>query len=504
MAAPDCMRAVPGAARAANGSNLMGFTLEEKTLKSGETVTLVHWEDLSPTRHGKALQDRDWDGSGNRKGLSFYDSTSEYMHNSWASEHMAPQGVTLPGKGSLMLYHHEQTGTWHSADALDIDHVAQWKDHFVERGVKSQAEAMMAYNDVDNLRLLPAPVNRARDAAFRVLDTHGADSPEWKQWVEDRFAFDPKTNRPGFDPDVDGSVRKRTTMEQPWKPEDGRSGLSFDAAVLGKWYQAKLQECYAGEVEVRHPQTGDKSKVPLFFCQASGQLCTRDAFDIDHEIPFELLGPEMAKHAGRDGLSKADALDGYNDTSNLRLVARGVNSSHDFEIQASGDYRDEKIAPEKRGEFKGFLGEESGLLSPQLKQQLRELGRNYPSPQQLMSDFGQPGYGPYTQALGKLEQTGFGQAMTAQERSNVAGTLAVAATHYRLNIDHVAQSDDGSRVFAIQGDPKNNQFVWADAQGAKQQSLAQSTVDLNRIVHEQNNPSGPQLNQQQQRNATLQ
>lgn len=481
----------------------MGFEFVEKTLSSGKKVTLVDWEDLSPTQHGKALHNRPWDEANGRTGLGFYASTSEYMHNDWASQHMAPTPVTLPGAGSLMLYHNAATDTWHSADALDIDHVAQWKDHFAERGVQTHADAHMAYNDVGNLRLLPAPVNRAREAAFDVLARHGADSPQWQRWVEDRFAFDPQTQRFGFDPEVDGAERKRTTKEQPWRPEDGRKGLSFDAGVLGTWYDHKLKECWAGEVELKSPTSGKTITVPLFHCQASGQLCTRDAFDIDHRIPFEVLGPQMAKHAGPGGLSKADALDGYNETSNLRLVGRSVNSSHDFEMEVSGEYRDEAHAPERPGEFDDLIVDDGRALGPQLKEQLRELGRAYRVPETLMSDPGHPGCGLYRQALSQLERSDVGRAMSAQERSNAAGVLTLAATAGNLrSIDQVVAGDNGSKLFAIQGDPKDGHFAWGSLEQAKQQPLVQTTLELNQLNHERSQAQANQQ-QQQQRVATM-
>lgn len=484
----------------------MGFRLEQKTLSSGETVTLVHWENESPTKHGDTLQNRTWKDSDTRSSLGFYDSTSEYMHNDWAEQHMAPQGVTVPDAGSLMLYHHAETDTWHSADALDIDHVDQWKDHFDTLKVASHADAHMAYNDTSNLRLLPAPVNRAREAAFRILEEHGPDSPQWQGWVEKRFGFDADADRPGFDPDIDGAKRKRTTMEQPWSAEDGRKGLGFDAAVLGKWYESKLKESHVDTVTLKSPTSGEMIPVPLFYCAASGQLCTRDALDIDHEIPFELLAKKMEEYGGPDGLSKADALDGYNETSNLRLVGRSVNSSHEFEMDEEGNYRDEE-EPEQPGEFDGLIAsdDEDEELSPETIRELQTLGRNYRVPETRVD---QPGHRDnllYQQALGCLANSDVGRGMSEPECKNAAGALTLAAKNHNLaSIDLVASDNqDKSKLFAIQGDPRNNNYVWIPVEGAKQQSLEQSTVGLNQLAYQREQQAQQQTQQRPQNAMTM-
>ena len=41
--------------------------------------------------------------------------------------------------------------------------------------------------------------------------------------------------------------------------------------------------------------------------------------------------------------SKADALDAYNDVSNLRLVSRSANSSHEWELMPDGHFRDTAV-----------------------------------------------------------------------------------------------------------------------------------------------------------------
>ncbi|WP_408950344.1 XVIPCD domain-containing protein [Lysobacter sp. Hz 25] len=322
------------------------------SLRSGRQVVLAEWDEYKPPVHGDGLQNKRWNALSARDGMAFYDSTVHYMRNDWAQKHMPGAHVSL-GRENLLLFYSAGTKTWHSADALDVDHVKPWKAHLTGLGVDNYADAHRAYNDVGNLRLLPSVYNRARDSADRIL-LHGADSSQWKAWTNERCGFDPSVDPPKFDPERDIARRTGATLGQAWSPEDGRKGLAFDAGVRGKWFEQQLKESYVGTVVATSPIDGSKHNVPLFRCAATQQLVTRDALDIDHRIPFETVAKEMAKHAGPGGLSKADALDAYNDTSNLRLVGRGANSSHEWELNVSGEYRDEEV-PEIHGEFDGFM-----------------------------------------------------------------------------------------------------------------------------------------------------
>lgn len=322
------------------------------SLRSGRQVVLAEWDEYKPPVHGDGLQNKRWTAASARDGMAFYDSTVHYMRNDWAQKHMPGEHVSL-GRENLLLFYSAGTKTWHSADALDVDHVKPWKAHLTGLGVNNYADAHRAYNDVGNLRLLPSVYNRARDSADRIL-LHGPDSSQWKAWTKERCGFDPSAEPPKFDPERDIARRTGATLGQAWSPEDGRKGLAFDAGVRGKWFEQQLKESYVGTVVATSPVDGSKQNVPLFRCAATQQLVTRDALDIDHRIPFETVAKEMAKHAGPGGLSKADALDAYNDTSNLRLVGRGANSSHEWELNVSGEYRDDEV-PEIHGEFDGFM-----------------------------------------------------------------------------------------------------------------------------------------------------
>ncbi|MEG3791505.1 XVIPCD domain-containing protein [Lysobacter sp. CCNWLW3] len=467
----------------------MGHTFEQETLSSGKQVTLVSWEDESPTQHGSKLQNKPWKDSDTRSKVGFYDSTVEFMRNDWAEKFMSPQGFETP-QGNVMLYHNRDSNTWHSTDALDIDHIKPWKEHFTALGVKTHADAHMAYNDVGNLRMLPAVVNRARDSADNVFKTYGADSPQWKEWVSERFGFDAKANHPAFDDERDLARRTKTTMGQGYEPEDGRKGLSFDAGVVGKWYEAQLQSQYACTVEATHPKTGDKQQVHLFRCAASGQLCTRDALDIDHELPFEILAKAMMKHTSDGTATKANALDAYNETSNLRLVGRSVNSSHEFELNEQMEFRD-KEKPERRNEFKNWLVDDGQQLSDSMRKEIRDLARTYePGRPILLKDADHPDNKLYNLAMNGLSKTDIGQKMNPQERENASGALVVAAKAAHLStIDVVARSTDGNNLFAVQGDLKGlHHYGQVATSVAVNHSIQQSTQDLAKINATQQNP----------------
>jgi hypothetical protein len=342
------------------------------TLQSGKQVELVDWEGLKPPQHGSAMQNSAWDPVASRFGLSFYSSTEEFMRNEWAEKHMHPTAAVLPGPRTVMLYYSEREGSWHTPEALDIDHVNKWKDHLKALGVRSQAEAQMGYNDVGNLRLLPSAVNRAREAADRIHDQYGAQSAQWRTWCNQRFSFDPSAPQASFDPETDGAKRRAATLEADWTPSMTRKNLSFDAVVQEKWFDSASKDAYRVDAMVKRPVAPfEMMKVSLYECAVTKQLCTRDAFDIDHAIAFEALLKELPKHTGGQPLKKADVLDAFNETSNLRLVSRAANASHEFELNGQGQYQEAlKELPEQPGEFKDFLA--PGAMRPADKQALAE------------------------------------------------------------------------------------------------------------------------------------
>ncbi|MFD0725227.1 XVIPCD domain-containing protein [Lysobacter brunescens] len=307
------------------------------TLSNQQTVMLADWHDQRPTQHGDTLRDKPWDRSHDRNGLAFYESTVNLMRNEQAVALM-PSVVFTHENKTYRLFMSEKTGTWHSPEALDIDHVKEWKKHLIDKKVTNYADANMAYNDTDNLRLLPSSYNRSRNKVDRLLEG-GVDSDEWRAWLKENAEFDPNAPHREFDPQKDNARRKASTLNATWSPEDGRGDLYFDTRVKSIWLENELSKRYALTVDIPDAETGELAySVPLFHCATTGQLVTRDAFDIDHRRPISDVLQEMCDNSDTGTISKAAALDAYNDVGNLQLVSRSANCSHEWERDALGRF----------------------------------------------------------------------------------------------------------------------------------------------------------------------
>lgn len=332
--------------------------LMEKELLHGHTVRIAYTDEELPTAHGEEFNKK-WDPASKRETLSFYDSTAEYMRNEWTEDNARSAVVKLDDK-ELLLFFDERTRTWNSPDALDVDHITPWRQHLEDKEVWSREDAMLAYNDADNLRTVPATYNRARNAADAILDTHGVDSKEWRDWVDKKVHFDASKDYPAYDPEVDGVKRTAKTVDAEWAPGTTRKTLGFDDPIKTKWLDHALKEAYAGEVKVPDPDhPDDRSKdheVQLFRCSATGQLVTRGGLDIDHEVPFAVAlqkmldtnreARELAQVSGDEpppAISKADVMDLYNNPENLRLVSRSANSAHEWELGVDGQLYDPEL-----------------------------------------------------------------------------------------------------------------------------------------------------------------
>lgn len=469
-------------------------------LSNGNTVTLATWEGLQPPRHGESLLNAPWDADAKRSGLSFYDATAEYMRNTWAADHM-PQATVSVGNQHVSLHFNAQTQSWHTPEALDIDHRVQWKEHLTNLGVDNKADALLAYNDVSNLRLLPSAVNRARDSADAVLGTHGQDSPQWQAWCKERFDFDPSAPRLTYDADGDLARRQQRTIQAPWTDSNTRSDLSFDKAVEGKWFDDALGQSFVQKVQVDHPTTGAKMEVPLFRCAATHQLVTRDAFDIDHQIAFESLLKVLPDHTNGNALTKANVLDAYNDTSNLRLVSRSANSSHKWELNDRHEFHESrKERPEQPGEFSGWkVGSEQmpGPERSQLDDAIQHYGQTrqhvaertrqmegsgvlaFQDPRAIGGPVAQlnepthPDYPAFKVVRDRIDQIDPQKLTlpTDEHRDNLAAFLTATAKQQGLpGIDHVEPGGkDGTRLFAVSGrldDPANRSVSVEVTQGA--------------------------------------
>lgn len=485
----------------------------EKSLQNGSKVQLASWEGLVPPTHGSDLQQRSWNSNSSRDGMSFYDSTVEYMRNDWASQNMKTAHVTLNGR-HVLLFHSKETDAWHTVDALDIDHRTPWKEHLGKLGVGNVADGLMAYNDVSNLRMLPSAYNRGRDGAEAILKNHGLDSPQWKEWHQKHFAFDNNVQIRDFDPETDGARRTKTTLNQAWTEDNKRSELKFDKQVVTDWFDSELKKLHVGNVVITSDDKKSKWEVPLFRCTATGQLVTRDAFDIDHVVPYEQLNKKMLEMNPK-GLSKADALNAYNDTSNLRLVSRSANCSHEWELTAKGLFRD-KVEPTFKGEFSGFI-EKSGPMDQsarsQLKQTLDEIrvGQQWLSEQYwakqhpqyvqppqsgslvqmpqptgpLINQSSHPDHTMYQKIYGDLVKLHpNGHSMTQPQCEVMASSLVVMAKHHGMDgIDRVVAKGDGKNpTFALEfdgGGRVSPQLTWlSQEEGLGGRSVAVNTGAL--------------------------
>jgi hypothetical protein len=280
------------------------------------------------------------------------------MRNEWVGTpgNMRSTEVTFEDK-KLLLFFDERTRTWNSAEALDVDHKTPWLDHFHDKEGWSRSDAMLCYNDVGNLRMVSATYNRARTGADRILDEHGADSPEWREWVGKKLRFDVGKDYPPYDPETHGTTRNKKTTEAEWTKGVDRQGLKFDPGIRKTWFEHALKDAYAGTVTIPDPDhPGDRKRdhsVQLFRCEATGQFVTLGGIDIDHKITFaEKLGElleqnrqqrEEAERLGLDevpSITKAQVMDLYNDPENLRLMSRSANSSHEWEVGLDGQLFD--------------------------------------------------------------------------------------------------------------------------------------------------------------------
>lgn len=482
-------------------------------LSNGNKVVLANWEHYAPTEHGQKLREKDWTESNSRQQLGFYDATTEYMRNAWAFRNMDTVYAKVGGKG-VVLFHSPETGQWHTTDALDIDHKTPWKEHLTKLDAKTMADAHMGYNDIANLRMLPSVFNRGRDSAENLLQKHGHDSPQWQQWVEKRLMFDDTMQIRDFDPERDGARRTKTTLNQVWDEDNKRSELKFDKQVVGAWFENELRRLHAGNVQITSPDGNKTWNVPLFRCTATGQLVTRDAFDIDHVVPYEQLNKQMLEMNG-GSISKADALDAYNNTSNLRLVGRSANSSHEWEIGLTGQYRD-KVEPKEKGEFDDFL-KGGKKLDPQVAELLKEnlmkarIVQEYTAeqywrqshvqglqpPQQnvpfqnpvpvgpLLSDPRHPDQPMYAKILGDVIKHDPGNKLSGDQRQTLASSMVVMAKHMEL--------DGVDRVYfkSIQDKPsivmeRGSRVEWLSVDEAlKNNSLSRNTGMVELHAHHQ-------------------
>ena len=100
-------------------------------------------------------------------------------------------------------------------------------------------------------------------------------------------------------------------------------------------------------------------------------------------------------------------------------------------------------------------------------------------PVPLLNDGQHPGNGFYKQALAGLEKINAERGIPSDQRTcNAAGTLAASACESRFKqIDHVALSDNGDKIIAVQGEPGTVQskVIGVDTMVALNTPLADSS-----------------------------
>lgn len=488
-----------------------------KELSDGTKLKIASSHDLPAPTHGEAFG-KPWNRESSRQTLSFYDSTVEYMRNVWTQEpeNARSQEVTL-GNKTVLLFFDEHTRTWNSPEALDVDHITPWRTHLEKLEVWSREDAMLAYNDLDNLRTVPATYNRARSSADAILEEHGADSKEWKDWVDKKMRFDVGKDYPAYDPDVDGAKRTSKTTDVEWTSGVTRKGLQFDESIKTKWLDHALKEAYVGEVKVPDPDHQDDRSmdhtVQLFRCAATGQLVTQGGLDIDHEIPFTValkkmldMQEEQRQQAQVNGddppppITKADVLDLYNNPENLRLMSRSANSAHEWEIGIDGHYYDPELdgAEYAKAEptvtvvddHEPLVYEDEVVMGSHAPVQDDDLGglhkrdrgsehtpnfalddddENGPSPTKRTKEVLSPRetamrdlhtddallFGKAKAEVEKLDPVATGPLSSAQQE-NLAMALVYGARGQGIGIDHVAFDPQSRQLFGVQGPLDND------------------------------------------------
>jgi hypothetical protein len=213
--------------------------------------------------------------------------------------------------------------------------------------------------------------------------------------------------------------------------------LSFDTRVKRVWMDHELSKIYAGSVQIDDEANQKQYTIPLFRCPATHQLVTRDAFDIDHQRPISEVLQTMCDHSANGKISKAAALDAYNDVSNLRLVNRSANSSHEWEQGIHGEYDSDH---------------DFGV------DDTRDMFNDSPQPLR-MNEPDHPHFAMFKQALEgmyKMAPPGV-TGMSNLEYENASSSLVCAAIANGMSrIDDVVFNAQNQNLIAVEGKPPAN------------------------------------------------
>ena len=161
---------------------------------------------------------------------------------------------------------------------------------------------------------------------------------------------------------------------------------------------------------------------------------------------------------------------------------------------------DKQFGPQTEAKLKAFQHDHGlksdGQYGPQTKAALdRELKQHAERGDKQLGDQAHPAHGVFKQALDGVHKIDADRQRAPDQISqNVAGSLAVAAQRAGLSrIDHVVMSEDGSRVYAVQGDlnSPHKRMAEVPTQQAVNTSLEQSSREMAKLG-EQHTASKPQ------------
>jgi len=176
-------------------------------------------------------------------------------------------------------------------------------------------------------------------------------------------------------------------------------------------------------------------------------------------------------------------------------------------------HTDKQFGPQTEARVKAFQQDHGlkpdGQVGPQTQAVLdRELKLQAQRGGQHLGDAEHPAHGVFKQALDGVHKIDADRQRTPDQISqNVAGSLAVAAQRAGLTrIDHVVMSEDGSRLYAVQGDLNSplKKMAEVPTQQAVNTSLEQSSRELAQAGQQQTAANANQKAQETQAQAAPQ
>lgn len=135
---------------------------------------------FNPPVHRAATHAAAYDPDMDRPG--FYESTINWMFEN------SPSQVWRMPNGPRRLYQCAVTKEWLPYEAMQIDHIVPWKDYLTAVQPHSHADALDAYNDVDNLRLISSAANTSKDYNVRKYDEDEDEYDDDDDFIDDSEA----------------------------------------------------------------------------------------------------------------------------------------------------------------------------------------------------------------------------------------------------------------------------------------------------------------------------